>query len=82
MLRAVSAIDIMKGSRDVQETGLDAIRGEKVADDWRQDERLHRIAADPDRGVEAANPSGTFEALMGGWGSPHRPAFDTSLPAD
>ncbi len=83
MFQAVASIDILRGATESQaERELDAIRGEKVADSVKDDPRLSMVQADPDRGVEASNPSGTFEALMSGWGSPHRPAFDTRSVAD
>jgi hypothetical protein len=38
------------------------------------------VLADPVKGIEASNPSGSFEALMAGWGQhpSHGQAFDTS----
>jgi hypothetical protein len=66
-------LDIL-GGRGERDAELDAIRGEKVADDWRDDPRLAPVAADPAKGVEAANPSGSFEAMIamfgGGMGGP------------
>lgn len=49
---------------------LDAIRGERVADDWRQDPRIAAQPADPDTGQEASNAVGSFEAFLGAFGSP------------
>lgn len=55
------------------------MRGEKVADDVKDDPRFSMVEADPVRGVEASNGVGSFESLMGGWGSPARAAFDTTM---
>jgi len=49
---------------------LDAIRGEKVADDWRDDPRVAPQPADPDTGQEASNAAGSFEAFLGAFGAP------------
>lgn len=47
------------------ERELDEMRGEVVAQDWRDDPRLQRpVPADPERGVEAANAAGSFEGFM------------------
>jgi hypothetical protein len=66
-------LDILGGKSD-RDRELDAIRGEKVADDWRDDPRIAPVAADPDKGVEAANPAGSLEAMLammgGGMGGP------------
>lgn len=59
------SIDIMGGSRDEE---LDAMRGPKVADDWRDDPRLSQQAADPEQGVEASNASGSYEAFASMFG--------------
>jgi hypothetical protein len=48
---------------------LDRMRGERVADRIEDDPRFQRVAADPDKGIEAANGAGSFEALMAGWGA-------------
>lgn len=68
LVEAARDIDIFAGqsARDRErERELDAIRGEKVADDWRDDPRLARpVAADPESGVEAANAAGSFESFM------------------
>lgn len=55
------------------------MRGEKVADDIKDDPRFGMTKADPDRGVEASNGAGSFESLMAGWGSPAKAAFDTTM---
>jgi hypothetical protein len=64
------------GEKTSEERELDAIRGEKVADRAADDPRFALVPADPERGVEASNAGGSFEALMSGWGgSGGRPAF-------
>jgi hypothetical protein len=65
MLAAARAISFL-GGKSQEADELDAIRGEKVADDWREDPRLQMVPADPDKGIEASNPGGSFEKLMGG----------------
>jgi hypothetical protein len=71
LVELAQAIDIMGSSRD---TELDAIRGEKVADDWREDPRLSQQAADPGHGVDASNAAGSMEAFMGSFGTPPPPS--------
>lgn len=70
-------IDIL-GSSKQPKSELDAIRGEKTADNWKDDPRLAPIPARPDEGQEASNAAGSFEALMAGWGNGGRPAFDSN----
>lgn len=86
LLDAVAQIDIFaKGSKtmDAREAELYAMRGEKVADRIEDDPRFARVGADPARGVEAANGSGSFEALMGGWlPSSHGQALDTRAASE
>lgn len=53
--------------------GTDAIRGEKVADDWRDDPRVAAQPADPDTGQEASNAAGSMEAFFGMLGGPPPP---------
>jgi hypothetical protein len=56
-----------------EDTELDELRGERVADRLEDDPRFQRVAADPERGVEAENGSGSFEAffsMFGGGGAP------------
>jgi hypothetical protein len=87
MLEAALAISLtgeMSPEEAERERELDAMRGEKVADDYRDDPRLKKeqmVLADPVKGVEASNPSGSFEALMGGWGRhpTHGQALDTGM---
>lgn len=80
MLEAVQAISIT-GEKSPEEIELERMRGEKVADDYRDDPRFAEdkmVMADPEKGVDAANPKGSFEALMAGWGmSSHGQALDT-----
>lgn len=87
MMEAVRRINILEGTGmgrklDAREAELHAMRGEKVADDIRNDPRFSRVGADPEHGVEASNPGGSFEALMSGWlSSSHGQALDTSTAA-
>ena len=70
LVELAQSIDIMGDPRDAE---LDAMRGEKVADDWHDDPRLAQQAADPAHGVEASNAAGSFEAftaMLGGAMSP------------
>lgn len=82
MFNAVEKINILGGSkvaRDPREIELDDMRGERVADSIKDDPRFSMVKADPDKGVEASNPGGSFEALMGGWlPSSHGPALNTA----
>jgi hypothetical protein len=84
MLRSINSLDITEGAgreMSAEEAELYALRGEKVADRIEDDPRFARVAADPGKGVEAANGSGSFEALMGGWLSTTsgNKSFDISL---
>lgn len=56
-----------------EDTELDELRGERVADRLEDDPRFANVAADPDRGVEAENGTGSMEAffqMFGGGGVP------------
>jgi hypothetical protein len=67
LVDAAQELDILGGrsERDRErDRELDAIRGEKVADRIEDDPRFSKVAADPERGVEAANPDGSFEAML------------------
>ena len=57
------------GERSAEEEELDMIRGPKVADRIEDDPRLTPVAADPGKGVEAANPTGSYEAFMASFGA-------------
>ena len=77
LVDAAQELDIFAGSSErdrERERELDAIRGPKVADRIEDDPRFSKVAADPERGVEAANPDGSFEAMIamfgGGMGGP------------
>lgn len=74
LVEAVKEIDVFAGQPD-RDRELDAIRGEKVADRLEDDPRFQRVAADPSRGVEAANGTGSFEALMTLMGGGAKPAM-------
>ncbi len=68
LVDAAQALDILGGQSE-EEKELDRIRGPRVADRIEDDPRFSRVAADPAAGVEASNPSGSFEAflaMMGG----------------
>lgn len=76
------SIDFL-GGKSAAERELDAMRGEKVADRLEDDPRLQLskpVPADPERGVEAANPQGSFEAFIammgGGVGPPAMPGVE------
>jgi len=61
-----------RDERTPEERELDMIRGPKVADRWEDDPRLQSaqpVAADPAKGVEAANPVGSYEAFMASFGA-------------
>jgi hypothetical protein len=68
LVEAAREIDIFAGSSPehlARERELDELRGEVVAADWRDDPRLQKpVAADPERGIEAANADGSFESFM------------------
>jgi hypothetical protein len=65
LLEAAAGIDVFAGTQDdPRERELAAMRGEKVADNWEDDPRLARVAADPAAGVEASNPPASFEAIV------------------
>jgi hypothetical protein len=70
------------GGKSARDRELDAIRGEKVADRAEDDPRLQLkpVPADPAKGVEAANPQGSFEAMIrmlgGGMGPPAMPGIE------
>jgi hypothetical protein len=66
LVEAASAIDIF-GKADAE---LDRIRGPKVADRVEDDPRIGMTRADPDKGVDAANSAGSFEAFMTAFGGP------------
>jgi hypothetical protein len=62
LVEMAHAIDILGGGEP------DPIRGEKVADDWRDDPRLQATPADPDAGQEASNPGGSYEGFLAMFG--------------
>ena len=80
MMNAALAISIMPEEKTPEEQALDEMRGEKVADRVEDDPRFSMVMADPVKGVEASNPAGSYEALLGGWGKhpSHGQAFDTT----
>lgn len=75
------SLDIM-GGRTPEEEELDRMRGPMVAARAEDDPRLQLrpVAADPERGIEAANPDGSFEAFIammgGGMGPPAMPGAE------
>lgn len=83
LVEAVKDIDVFAGQADSErDRELAAIRGEKVADSIEDDPRIvRRVAADPARGIEAANPSGSFEAMvamLSGGPKPAMPGIEES----
>jgi hypothetical protein len=64
LVEAAQAIDIFGGAERERERELDAVRGEMVAADWRDDPRFAPVPADPDTGQEASNTPGSFESFM------------------
>lgn len=62
------------GERSPEEQELDRIRGEKVADRIEDDPRFSPVGADPDKGVEASNAEGSFEAMIRMFGGGMGPA--------
>ena len=61
------------GEKTPEEEELDRIRGPQVARSLDEDPRFGKVAADPDKGVEASNASGSYEgflAMMGGGAAP------------
>lgn len=77
LVEMVKEIDVFAGrEKSVRDKELDELRGPKVADRLEDDPRVdHRVAADPERGVEAANPSGSFEAMLAMMGGGPKPAM-------
>lgn len=69
----VEAAQRISFSPPSEDTELDKLRGPKVADDWHDDPRLAQTAADPAKGVEAANAAGSFEAFLGAFGGAPAP---------
>jgi hypothetical protein len=64
------------GAKSDAERELDELRGPRVADRIEDDPRLQLrpVAADPDTGTEAANPDGSFEAMIRMFGGGAGPA--------
>lgn len=79
LVDAAQQLDIM-GGRTPEEQELDRIRGPVVADRIEDDPRFAPVAADPEAGTEAANPQGSFEAMIrmlgGGMGPPAMPGIE------
>jgi hypothetical protein len=63
------SIDIL-GAVSAEEQALRDLRGEPVAASLEEDPRFGRTAADPDKGVEADNSQGSFEAFLSAFGAP------------
>jgi hypothetical protein len=91
LVDAALELDIFGGARTEAELEaereLDAIRGEKVADHWQDDPRIAPVGADPDKGVEASNPDGSFEAMLrmmggGGMGPAPMPGIEQAASGD
>jgi hypothetical protein len=73
LVEATREISIFGPVPSAEDEELDALRGEKVADRAEDDPRLSFTKADPERGVEAANPDGSFEALAAMFGETMAP---------
>lgn len=69
LIEAVTQIDVF-GLPDTIDKDLEAMRGERVADNWEDDPRFSKAQADPDKGIEAANPPGSMEAFLHSFGVP------------
>lgn len=69
LVEAAASISVF-GDKTPEEQELDRIRGPKVADSVEDDPRFAKVAADPEAGVEAENPSGSFEAFAAMFGGP------------
>jgi hypothetical protein len=69
LVELAASIDIF-GGKTPEEQELDRIRGPRVADHVEDDPRFGKVAADPDKGVEADNGQGSFEAFMTMFGGP------------
>jgi hypothetical protein len=83
LVDAAQALDILGGRTPEEE--LDRMRGPRVADRIEDDPRFARVAADPAKGIEAANPDGSFEAMMhmlGGGTSPAIPGIEAQANGD
>jgi len=86
LVDAAQALDIL-GGKSEEEKELDRMRGPMVAARAEDDPRLQLkpVAADPGKGVEASNPSGSFEAMirmMGGGTSPAVPGIAAQANGD
>lgn len=69
LVEMAASIDIF-GGKSPEEQELDRIRGPKVADSIEDDPRFGKVAADPDRGVEADNGQGSYESFLQMFGGP------------
>ncbi len=69
LVELAQSLDIL-GGRSAEEQELDRMRGPMVAAHAEDDPRIGKIAADPDQGVEAGNPSGSYEAFLSLMGGP------------
>ena len=84
LVDAAQALDILGGKTEAEKE-LDRIRGPVVCERWEDDPRFSKVAADPGKGVEASNPSGSFEAMirmMGGGTSPAVPGIEAQANGD
>lgn len=84
LVDAAQDLDILGGgARSEAERELDEMRGPMVARRAEDDPRLQMawpVAADPEAGVEASNPAGSFEGFLtlmgGGAGKPAMPGAE------
>jgi hypothetical protein len=70
------------GDKTPEEAELEKMRGPVVAQSVQDDPRFGKVAADPDTGQEAANGTGSYEALiamMGGRAMPPPVPEDLAL---
>ena len=63
LVEAAMAVSIF-GEKTDEERALDELRGPVVAGDVRKDPRFQQVQADPEKGVEASNASGSYEAFL------------------
>jgi hypothetical protein len=69
LVELAQSIDIL-GKKTDEERELDAMRGPVVAENWEDDPRLSKVAADPEQGVDASNGAGSYEAFLAMMGAP------------
>lgn len=73
LVEMATNIDIFAG-RTQEDQELERIRGPRVADRIEDDPRFAPIPAQPDKGVEASNAEGSYEAFQAMFGGAQLPA--------